>query len=62
MFTSSIAREPSTDAWTEVTQLHDQRDFGTAKQTQPQDIFTDVCPLELLSKLPVVASEPWQGE
>jgi len=39
MFTSSIAREPSKDAWTEVTQLHDLRAFGTTKQTQPQAIF-----------------------
>jgi len=63
MFTSSIAREPSKDAWAEVTQLHDRRDFGTSQaDSAAERLIRGVCPSKLLSKALVVVSEPWQGE
>jgi len=63
MFTSLIAREPSKDAWVEVTQLHDRRDFGTNQADSAAERFTrGACPSRPSSKVLVVVSEPWQGE
>jgi len=63
MFTSPIAREPSKDAWAEVTQLHDRRDFGTTQADSAAEHLTrGVCPSRPLSKVLVVVSKPWQGE